>query len=67
MSRSRWRFTQRESTRALRGVAKSGVQARVEITPDGRLVVIPASEERARPETSERNERDAAAERAGMP
>lgn len=43
MSRTAARFTQADVTRALKGAAVAGFDVgRVEISPDGRIVVFPA-------------------------
>jgi hypothetical protein len=40
MSRGRQHFRQSDLIKALKAMAKVGVQGRVEITPDGTIVVI---------------------------
>jgi hypothetical protein len=42
MSRTRARCTQTEVTRILKAAAKAGVSVRVEIAPDGKIIVISA-------------------------
>jgi hypothetical protein len=34
-------WTQRDITRLIRGAKAAGIEARVELTPDGRLILIP--------------------------
>lgn len=45
MPRTAARFTQADITRALRGVAASGVKANVEVKPDGTIVIVPQDRE----------------------
>lgn len=47
MSRRPARFTQADIARALRGVESSGVVARVEVKPDGTIVIVPGEAPKA--------------------
>lgn len=49
MPRTPARFTQADITRALRGVAASGVKANVEVKPDGTIVIVPQDREAETP------------------
>jgi hypothetical protein len=48
MSRTRQHFRQSDLVKALKAMTKAGVQGRVEIAPDGRMIIIagkPGSEQ----------------------
>jgi hypothetical protein len=60
MSRRPYRFTEAEVTRATKAVVKAGVPvARVEVSPDGRIIVITGKPEQEHDPATEINEWDA--------